>query len=130
MRVIFYRSCPRYISSVLGVAPMFEAPPVSGFQTALGNIKTITETLAIAIGGLWAYYKFFKGRTFRPRLELSVEGKAWNEKHVTHLRTFAQIKNVGLSKLELPQEGSGLRVFSHDFHKPDDTPRVVDWNRR
>lgn len=109
---------------------MVETPPPSGFQAVLGSIKTIAETLGLIIGGLWAYYKFFKGRTFRPRLELTVAGKAWHAKHLTHLTASVQIKNVGLSKLELSQEGSGLRVFSHALRKPEETPAVVEWQRQ
>jgi hypothetical protein len=108
---------------------MFETPPPSGFQSILGDIKTIAETLGLIIGGMWAYYKFFKGRTFRPRLELSVAGKAWHSKNVTHLTASAEIKNVGLSKLELSQEGSALRIFSHALTKPEGTPAVVEWER-
>jgi len=109
---------------------MIETPPSSGFQAVIGNIKTIAETLGLVIGGLWAYYKFFKGRTFRPRLELTLGGRAWQAKHVTHVTASVQIKNVGLSKLELSQEGSGLRVFSHALARPPDTPAVVEWKRQ
>jgi hypothetical protein len=109
---------------------MFETPPPSGFQAILGSIKAIAETLALIIGGLWAYYKFFKGRTFRPRLELTAAGNAWHAKHLAHLTVSVQIKNVGLSKLELSQEGSALRVFSHSLSKSEETPAVVEWKRQ
>jgi hypothetical protein len=115
---------------VLGVEKILETPPPSGFQAVLGDVKSIAETLALIVGGLWAYYKFFKGRTFKPRLELTVVGKAWNAKHVTHLIASVQIKNVGLSKLELSQEGSGLRVFSHALRTPKNTAAVVEWKRQ
>jgi hypothetical protein len=55
---------------------MFENPPPSAFSTVLSNIKTIVETAAVIVGGTWAYYKFFGGRTFRPRLELAISGRA------------------------------------------------------
>lgn len=115
---------------VFGLEKMLETPPPSAFQDVLGSIKTIAETLGLIIGGLWAYYKFFKGRTFRPRLELTVAGKTWHAKHLTHLVASLQIKNVGLSKLELSQEGSALRVFSHALNKPEEAPAVVEWNRQ
>lgn len=104
--------------------------PTPGFQTVLANIKTVTETLGLILGGLWAYYKFFKGRTFRPRLELAINGKLSDAGHLTHLATFAQIKNVGLSKLELSQTGTALRVFSHTLSKLENTPAVVEWERK
>jgi hypothetical protein len=105
-------------------------PPPSAIQPLLEIIKTIAETLGLIVGGLWAYYRFFKGRTFRPRLELTVTGKAWNAEPLTYLIASVQIKNVGLSKLELTQGGSGLRVFSHGLGKPEETPALVEWKRQ
>lgn len=104
-------------------------PPPSAFGTALGYVKTIAEILGILVGALWAYYKFFRGRTFRPRLELLVSGKTWNSDRLTQLTATVQIKNVGLSKLALSQEGTALRVFSQQPTKAKDIPTDVEWER-
>ena len=122
-----YRSHNQIYQVLVGVQQMLETPPSSGLQAVLGNIKTVAETLGLIIGGLWAYYKFFKGRTFRPRLELGVAGNAWHADYLTPVIASVQIKNVGLSKLELTQEGSGLRVLSHALAKPEKAPAVVEW---
>lgn len=108
---------------------MLESPPPSQFQTLLSDIKTISEILGLAIGGLWAYYKFFKGRTFRPRLELEVSGSAWRSEAVTQLKASLQIKNVGLSKLGLSPEGTALRVFTSVPAIPGRPASLVDWHR-
>lgn len=106
---------------------MFQILTGSSVEGSIENVKTIAEILGLIIGGLWAYYKFFKGRTFRPRLELSVTGKTWHINRVTHIFASVQIQNVGLSKLELSKEGTGLRVLSQDSTRPDKAAGVVTW---
>lgn len=105
---------------------MFENPPPSLFSTVLSNIKTIVETAAVIVGGIWAYYKFFRGRTFRPRLELEISGRASEAKGHTNVLISVQLKNVGLSKVAISQEGSAIRVFATDSTKTDG---VAEWQR-
>ena len=98
--------------------------------TALEQAKTVAEILGIVVGGLWAYYKFFKGRTFRQRLELAVSGNTWQTNGMTHLRACIEMKNVGLSKLEISQEGSGLRIFYQlPIQTANGSASVVEWER-
>lgn len=104
---------------------MFESPP-SAFSAALGNIKTIVETVAVIVGGFWAYYKFFRGRTFEARLELAISGRASEAKGVTNVLISVQMKNVGLSKVGISQEGSAIRVFTTD---PAKAEGVAEWQR-
>ena len=42
------------------------------FAQAFANV---TQSLALIAGGLWAYFKFVKGRTFEDRLNTTVSGK-------------------------------------------------------
>jgi hypothetical protein len=105
---------------------VFENPPPSPLTTALANVKTIVETAAVIVGGIWAYYKFFRGRTFRPRLELSISGRASEAKGLTNVLISVQLKNVGLSKVAISQEGSAIRVFATDPAKSDG---VAEWQR-
>jgi len=61
----------------------------------LDDIKTIVEIIgtavtaaAVVIGGSWAYFKFVKGRTYRPRLEVGLSGQ-WrpvDERHLLQAR--------------------------------------------
>ena len=106
---------------------MFEQPPPpSHFSSAVANIKAIVETAAITVGGIWAYYKFFRGRTFRPRLEPAISGRASESKSLTNVLISAQLKNVGLSKVAISKEGSAIRVFATD---PTKTDGVAEWQR-
>jgi hypothetical protein len=105
---------------------MFENPPPSAFSTAVANIKTMVETAAVIVGGIWAYYKFFKGRTFKPRLELAISGKATENKSVTNVLVSVQLKNVGLSKVEISERGTALRVFTCE---PAKSEGATEWER-
>jgi hypothetical protein len=98
---------------------MLEGPPASPLAAALSNIKTVIETIAVIVGGVWAYYKFFKGRTFRPRLELSVSARVAESKGLTNVFASVQLKNVGMSKVEISQKGTALRVLATDPTKTD-----------
>lgn len=86
-------------------------------DTVLDSVATVVEiigglatVLAIVVGGIWAYFKFVKGRTFRPRLEVGILGE-WREIDGTHLlQTTVSVKNIGASQVELLQRGTGLRI--------------------
>jgi hypothetical protein len=70
--------------------------------TFLDNVKTVVDIIgtgvtaaAVIIGGIWAYFKFVKGRTFRPRLEVGLAGqwRLFNGKDLLHARVT--LKNIG-----------------------------------
>jgi hypothetical protein len=88
-----------------------------GSDDMLDNIKTIFDiigttatTLAIIVGGWWAYFKLVQGRTFRPRLEVDMS-ELWHEiggSYRAHARV--SVKNIGSSDVNLLQRGTGLRI--------------------
>src|SRR5262249_49411574 len=71
--------------------------------------------LGIVVGGVWAYFKFIKGRLFKPRLALEIEAKFICDQFLTtryserikYLLITIQFKNVGLSKVEIAHDASG-----------------------
>jgi hypothetical protein len=70
----------------------------------------LVTAAAVIIGGIWAYFKFVKGRTFRPRLDVDTQGE-W---HVINgqrwLHSRVRLKNIGGSDVKLRQDGTGLRL--------------------
>jgi len=109
------------------------SPPVnstslnnSGQATATGStgaVKTVEywdkffgiwdklfKIFAIIIGAVWAYFRFVKGRVYRPRLELEVKAEAVMLEDATYVTASLQIKNVGLSIVKLRKESIILRV--------------------
>jgi hypothetical protein len=79
----------------------------------LDNLDKLVKILAIIIGGIGAYYKFFKGRIFVLRLEPKVSGSVVCKDGVSYLQVTAAVKNIGLSKVDILHEPSGLRVTSY-----------------
>ena len=77
-------------------------------------LQKIFTILAITIGGLWAYYNFFRGRTYKPRLEAHTKGQLFTDQRYYHLLVSSQIKNVGLSNVDIEHEGSGIRIYSYE----------------
>lgn len=77
-------------------------------------LKSLAEVTAIAIGGIWAYYRFFKERTHEESLDLIVSGNLRLIGNTTYLTAVASIKNVGLSDVGINRQGSGLRVVKYE----------------
>lgn len=41
-------------------------------KTWVDIISTSVTTVAVLVGAVWAYFKFAKGRTFRPRVRIDL----------------------------------------------------------
>lgn len=97
----------------LGVAE--SASPLEDIKNLVDLIGTVITALAVVVGGVWAYFKFVKGRTYRPRLEVTLDGD-WlqADSHIV-LRARIAVKNIGASVVRLIQHGTGLKVSAPDF---------------
>jgi hypothetical protein len=76
----------------------------------LDGANKAVASAAFLVGGIWAYYKFIRGRVYRPRLEPTIAVRAF-QRTAPYLVASISLKNVGTSKVECKQEGSALRVF-------------------
>jgi hypothetical protein len=79
----------------------------------LDNGQKIFTILGIAVGGVWVYFNFFKGRVYRVRIEPTISGEVFDNDDVTYVIVKIQLKNVGLSKVDIQQKGSGFRVYAY-----------------
>ena len=77
------------------------------FAQAFANV---TQSLALIAGGVWAYFKFAKGRTFEERLNTAVSGKLVSIDGAVFLIVAIRLQNVGLSRIAFDQEVSSLGV--------------------
>jgi hypothetical protein len=102
----------------------------------LGKVQTIADVLqklftiaAIIVGAIWTYFNFFRGRTYKMRLEPEVSGKAVTINGLNHLLAAIRLKNVGLSKVEIEQKGTALELLA--YNAPDCTKNIVSaaWDR-
>src|ERR1044072_5252345 len=80
------------------------------FADALANV---TQSLALIAGGVWAYFKFAKGRTFEDRLNTTVSGKLVLIDGSVFVIVTIRLQNVGLSRIAFDQEVSSLDVFEY-----------------
>jgi hypothetical protein len=97
------------------------AQDLSDLLSAAESAATI---VALVVGGVWAYFKFIKGRVYRPRLQVTIETDTLLLKDQAYLVCSLSLKNIGSSKIMLVQQGSGLRVSSMKgpvkaFSEPD-----------
>jgi hypothetical protein len=123
------------------MAPMLIAPTAallaqagSGSEaSSLDNMKAIVDIIgtavtaaAVVIGGIWAYFRFVKGRTYRPRLEPGLSGEWRLIDGKCLLQARVTVKNIGASKVTLLQKGTGLRVSVLAAGQPP-IPAPAEW---
>ena len=87
---------------------------------------SITQSLALIAGGVWAYFKFAKGRTFRDRLTPTVSGELISIDGAVFLSVTIQLENVGLSRIAFDQKTSSLAVFEFVPSETEEILRVND----
>jgi hypothetical protein len=85
-------------------------------------VSSVTTTLATILAGGWAYYRFVKGRVFKPRLTLSAKARRLRIDATDHLLSTIELSNVGLSRIDL--DSATLRVCSLSGHAIADTVSV------
>ena len=93
------------------------------FTEALANVA---QSLALVAGGVWAYFKFTKGRTFQDRLIPSVSGKFVVVDKSVFLVVTTRIKNVGLANITFNPKASIVIVSEFIQSETDEIVRVVN----
>ena len=78
----------------------------------IANAESIFVMAGVVVGGLWAYFNYFRGRVFYPRLELELESKFHNQSNSHCIVITYKVKNVGLSRVKFNHKGNALRVYS------------------
>lgn len=67
--------------------------------------------VGLAVAGVWAYFNFVKSRTYYPRMEMAVTGEMRMRGGQQFLVPRISLKNIGKSKVQLDQAGSGYRIW-------------------
>lgn len=78
------------------------------------------------IGGIWAYFKFIKGRTVKPKLAIDMSGQWLRGGRKRWLHVRITVRNIGTSKVILRQEGTYLEVRVLDARQPS-PPDYAKW---
>jgi hypothetical protein len=87
---------------------------LSDVKTVVDIVGTIVTAAAVVVGAVWAYYRFIKDRTYRPRLDVSMAAGWMNVDGRRLLLARVRVKNIGASVVHLLQQGTGVRVSSLD----------------
>ena len=80
-------------------------------DTFFSIIQRFLTIIGVFIGAIWAYYKYFRGRTFRPRMDTNILGNIVKDNGTLYLIATIKIKNVGLSRIDIKPKGSGMRII-------------------
>jgi hypothetical protein len=92
------------------------------------TVKNACEILAILVGSAWTYLNYFRGRTYKPRLECSVETSI--EKHTgrSFLHVATKVRNIGSSRIPIEPKGTALLIYSVTMQGPIASfPTQVKW---
>ena len=99
------------------------------WDRTLQNTDKVVSILAIVIGGIWAYIKFFRGRVLMPRLETGLSGQLVAGNPRVYLTAKLTLKNVGLSRVDIHQTGTALRLAAHGGAAAATKAEAVEWTR-
>ena len=97
-------------------------------KTATDVASNIVTSAAVLVGGVWAYFKFIKGRTFAHRAELDVSPTLEASADSLYLSVAITLKNTGLSKLPLNDDMKVMRLFGLT-HTANSAVSAAKWER-
>lgn len=89
-------------------------------DVTLDTVEKFLKVLAYLVGAAWVYFNYIRGRTYKARLEVKLSGVRLEPNSLSLAKITAQVKNAGLSKCELLDRGSGLRLQGYDATKQVD----------
>jgi hypothetical protein len=98
-------------------------------SNVLGDAEKAFKIAAIVLAGIWTYLNFFRGRTYRPRLEPKISGSTTFSNDAISLVATVDLKNVGLSKVSIRKEGSALLVFVAEVPSDLSDAQEIGWDR-
>jgi hypothetical protein len=87
-----------------------EASALAEAKDVADIVGTAVTSIAVVVGAFWAYFKFIKGRTFRPHVEVNQSGEWLGANGALGFKATVSLKNIGAAKVELRQAGTGLRI--------------------
>ncbi len=102
------------------------AVPLSPLDARLETLERILKVLAYLVGGAWVYYNYFRGRAHKSRLEVKVSGTRLDAATPNLAKVSTQVKNVGLSKAELLDAGSAIRLYGYNATKSVDQWTLIE----
>jgi hypothetical protein len=81
------------------------------FDHVTSAISHIIQSVALLVGGTWAFLKFVRGRTFAHRLDVTVQTEFTIVGGIDALLVQTTVKNDGLSVVEPDKDRGSLMLF-------------------
>jgi len=76
--------------------------------------ESVVTVLALVVGGAWAYFRFGKDRTYRPRFDMAIDaGRLPSLDSAPLLMVRLTMTNTGSGQIKLLQDHTTLRVVDH-----------------
>jgi hypothetical protein len=96
------------------------------FGDWVSAVQNAVQIAAIVIGAVWAYYKFFRGRTFHRRAEVRLDASLLAEASSRAVRAHATLVNTGTA--DIPLRVKAVKVLSFKRGDVDEKgrPRWAD----
>jgi hypothetical protein len=79
-------------------------------MVTITDAETTIRTGAMVVVLVWAYFKFARGRLFRPRLELTISGSPNRHRECYHVVVRYTVRNIGLRRVIIEHAGSDIGV--------------------
>lgn len=75
---------------------LLTASALGANKEALGALSSAVSIIAISLGAIFSYYRFFRGRTFYSRAELRIDVTVIPQKTGTNMHAIiVEVKNIG-----------------------------------
>ena len=85
-----------------------------GISKALEGADHLFTALGIFVAGIWAagwtYFNYIRGRTYRPRCELTVTARTFRTETGDYLIPRVSFQNRGNSRILINQRGTGIQI--------------------
>lgn len=106
-------------------------PVPDGSRGAADTVYRMIASIAIIVGGSFAYFQFVAGRTLQKRLELTVSGSVEHAQGFVYLSVDAVARNIGNSRVAIEGERNLLEVAGHNLcaAEPVTEARQADWHK-
>ena len=82
-------------------------------QDVFDIIEKVIQLLAVVIGAIWVWANYLLNRTHRARLEARITAEVL-QLEGGFVKIVLGLKNVGLSKVDILQEGTAARIYSFE----------------
>jgi len=125
--VVSYMSA--WVSIPLSQSRAHTGLSLTSAQTWINLIGPIITAVVAVLGGSFAYFKFLKGRIFRPRVDVNMSAQWEKSNEENLLKCRIKVKNIGTSKIAVKHKVTGLRVSALAADQPA-APADPVWERR